>query len=84
MSLTIVPLSDRPSLQDIPALLRNLAKEIESGDIEAKTLFVVIPQDDGGYPRLRGWGDVDGERQPIVQISLLKHWLLSRVTARNP
>lgn len=83
MTLTVVPLSDKPSLQDIPALLRNLASEIESGEAEAKTLFIVIPQEAGGYPRLRGWGDIDGERQPIVQISLLQHWLLSRVTART-
>ena len=82
MALTVVPLSDRPSLQDIPALLRNLAHEIESGEVEARTIFVVIPQDGGDYPKLRGWGDVEGDRGPIVQLALASHWLLSRQTAR--
>lgn len=81
MSLTVVPLRDTPPLQDIPALLRNLAAEIESGETVAETMFIVIPRD-GDYPHLRGWGDVDGDRQPIVQLALIQHWLLGRQTSR--
>lgn len=81
MSLTVVPLRDGPSLQDIPGLLRNLAAEIENGETVARTLFIVIPRD-GDYPALRGWGDVDGSRGPIEQLALAQHWLLGRLTAR--
>jgi hypothetical protein len=81
MALTIVPLRDGPSLQDLPALLRSLATEIESGQTVARTIFVVIPRDDN-YPQLRGWGDVDGDRRPIEQLALAQHWLLSRLTRR--
>ncbi len=81
MSLSVVPLRESPSLQDLPALLRNLAAEIENGETVARTLFVVIPRDDD-YPSLRGWGDVDGERRPIEQLSLALHWLVSRLTSR--
>jgi hypothetical protein len=82
-NLTVVPLREMPSLQDIPALLRRLADQIANGEVEAKTLYVVIPQPGKDYPKLRGWGDVDGDRQPIVQVALLQHWLLSRETARS-
>ena len=83
MTLTVVPLREQPSLQDIPALLRRLADQIETGEVEARTLYVVIPQPGNDYPKLRGWGDIEGDRQPIVQIALLQHWLLSRETART-
>jgi hypothetical protein len=82
MALTVVPLRDSPSLQDIPALLRSLAAEIENGETVAATMYVVIPQEGDDYPKLRGWGDVDGDRGPIVQLALVQHWLLSRRTAR--
>jgi hypothetical protein len=81
MAITVVPLRDAPSLQDIPALLRRLALEIESGETEARTMYVVIPRD-GDYPSLRGWGDVDGSRGPIEQLALVQHWLLGRLTSR--
>lgn len=81
MSFTVVPLRETPSLQDIPALLRRLAAEIETGETVATTMFIVIPRD-GDYPSLRGWGDVDGDRGPIVQLALASHWLLGRQTAR--
>lgn len=81
MSLTVVQLRETPSLQDIPALLRRLADEIESGETAASTMFIVIPRD-GDYPQLRGWGDVDGENGPIVQLALAQHWLLGRKTGR--
>lgn len=81
MSVTVVPLRDTPSLQDIPALLRNLAAEIESGETVATTMFIIIPRD-GDYPQLRGWGDVEGERRPVEQLALVQHWLLGRQTSR--
>lgn len=81
MTVSVVPLRDTPSLQDIPGLLRNLATEIENGETVATTMFIVIPRD-GDYPGLRGWGDVDGERGPIVQLALASHWLLGRQTSR--
>jgi hypothetical protein len=81
MALTVVPLREGSSLQDIPALLRRLAADVESGEVVARTVFVVIPQD-GDYPQLRGFGDVDGARGPIEQLALAQYWLLGRMTSR--
>ena len=82
MTVNVIPLRESPSLQDIPALLRNLAAEIENGETAAKTMFIIIPREDDDYPVLRGWGDVDGNNNPVVQLALAQYWLLSRRTAR--
>ena len=70
----------KPPLTDIPGRLRFLADEIERGDYgEATTLFVVIPVDNG-YPITFGYGNVDGENHPIIQLELAKASILSNLT----
>lgn len=83
MTINVIPLREnRPSLQDIPGCLRRLADEIESKPNDVHTLFVVIPVS-GEFPDLRGFGDVDGDRGPIVQLALAQHALLASCSRRS-
>ena len=82
MTVTVVALHDgRPPLTDIPGRLRFLAQEIENGEVEAETAYVILPVKDD-YPRLRGFGNVDGDAAPIPQVALLQHWLLANMVKR--
>lgn len=71
--LRVVPIRDgRPSLNDIPARLRLLADQIETGELgEVGTLLALIvrPAD---WPTTFGFGDVDGSNDPIIQFELAK------------
>lgn len=84
MSDNIVLLRDGgPSLQDIPAMLRLMADQIEAGEHGSVTsMLVLIPEPDD-YPRLFGWGDVEGGNQPVIQLELAKLWMLTNMTARG-
>jgi len=80
--LNVVPIAEGPSLQDIAGQLRALADRIEGGEYgEVDTMFAVMPVL-GGYPKLWGWGDIDGQFDPIIQLELMKQWLLNNITAR--
>jgi len=72
----------RPSLADIPGRLRLMADRIERGETEATTAYLIVPRD-GDYPQLFGWGDIEGERSPIVQTALLQHWLCGNLIKRS-
>lgn len=83
MSAEIVPLRDAPALTDIVGMLRRLADQIEAGEWgEVETLFAVMPRS-GDYPTLFGWGSIDGQSDPIIQLELTKQWLLNNMTARS-
>ena len=80
--LKVVPLRTKPPLGDIPGLLRSLADDIDAGAYpDCETMFVVMPMADA-YPRLWGWGDVDGKRDPAIQLALAHHMLLGNLVAR--
>lgn len=69
-------------LQDIPTLLRNLAHNIEIGEYnKVDTVYVVIPRTDD-FPRLFGYGDVDGDSGPLTQLLLMQHWLCQNLASR--
>ena len=70
-----------PSLNDLPALLRNKADEIERGELDATTMYLVAPVD-GDFPRLWAWGNVDGDNHPMVQLQYLLHRLGSMIMGR--
>jgi len=73
---------DRAPLTDIPKKLRELADAIEAGDHgDVETLFAVMPRPES-YPLLFGWGHVEGQSDPIIQLELVKHWLLTHLVAR--
>ena len=82
--LKVVPLrEDCVSLTDIPAMLRKLADEIESGDVADVTgAFCLIPRS-RDYLLLYGWGDVEGRNEPIIQLDLAKTFLLTHLVARS-
>ncbi len=71
------------NLNDIPGMLRKLADRIETGDLQdATTAFVIIPVEDD-WPRLVGYGDIDGRNDPLIQCDLLRHWLITNLTTRG-
>ena len=70
-------------LGDIPARMRKLADEIESGvygDIESVSLL--LPRS-GDFPLIFGFGKADGEYSPMVQFQLALHWFISNIVARS-
>lgn len=82
--LNVVQLHDGPSLQDIPAQLRALADRIEAGQYgQVETLITMMPKD-GDFPTMWGWGDIAGQRDPIIQLNLALHWHCASLTARSP
>lgn len=84
MSLTVVPFREGPKLNDIVGQLRAFADRIESGEYgEVEAVFAILPRD-GDYPTLFGWGDITGANDPVIQMEMLKIWLLTRMVARNP
>lgn len=70
------------NLNDIPERLRDMATRIESGELNADTLFVVIPQD-GDYPSLYGWGDIERHNDPIIQLNLCLHNVCGSINRRS-
>lgn len=74
MPAELVQLHEGPSLVDIPGQLRAFADRIEAGNYgDVGTVFTLMPRD-GDFPKMWGWGDVSGQREPIVQLNLALHW----------
>lgn len=70
------------NLNDIPAMLRRLADQLEKGEWgEVETVFLLMPQS-GDFPKLFGWGNVTGTQDPIVQFEMAKHWLITNLVSR--
>ena len=76
--LVTLPTKD---LSNIPERLRDLAARLEAGEETADTLFVVLPRADD-WPRLFGWGDVDGRNDPLIQLTMCTHWLTTNLVGR--
>lgn len=73
MTAEVVTLG-RPSLQDIPGMLRQLADRIEAGEFgEVDGLIAVMPRD-LDYPQTFGWGNIEGAFDPIIQLELAREW----------
>ena len=70
MTLTVVPLSTAPSLNDIPGQLRQLANQLEAEPVDA--LLVVIPGPDNDWPRLLNYGRYMGNRETVGLFELAK------------
>lgn len=81
MIAEVIPISI-PNLTDIPAMLRCVADQIEVGDWgKVETAFLVIPRE-GDFPRLFGWGAIEGSNDPLIQLELTRHWLLTNLVSR--
>lgn len=71
------------SLNDIPGMLRNMAKDIENGEYNnVESLLIVMPRIDD-FPLVFGFGNVDRENQPIVQLELAKAFFINNLVNRN-
>lgn len=80
--LNVVQLDKKP-VSDIPGMLRNLADKIEADEYgKVETLFAVMPVD-GDYPKVFGWGAIDGKNDPTIQFELAKMWLLTNMVERR-
>lgn len=82
--LKVVPIWDNPvSLTDIPGMLRRLADQIESGEVECQgSAFCLLPKE-SDWPAVYGWGDVLGKNEPIVQFELARTWLVNNLVTRK-
>lgn len=70
------------SLNDIPNMLRKLADRFETGDLkEDDCCFAIVPQG-GNFPIIIGFGDVDGQNDPIIQMERAKFWLIQNECGR--
>lgn len=83
MTINVVPIRDTPSQADIPGMLRQLAASIEAGGFgKVEAAFVLLPVE-GDYPTFFGWGHVENENAPVVQLELAKMWLLTNHAKRG-
>jgi len=74
----VVQLHDT-SLQDIPAMMRKVADQIEAGEHgEVEAAFLVIPES-GRYPHVFAWGNIEGRNDPVIIFELAKAWLLTNL-----
>ena len=82
--LKVVELHDgRPALNDIPGRLRLLADQIEAGEHgEVEGALVLLPQADD-YPAAFGFGDVEGQNDPIILCELAKAWFVNNLVRRG-
>lgn len=69
-------------LNDIPAMLRFWADRIESGETDATSAFLVVPQDDD-YPIVAGFGEHLGDLGNIAVMELAKQFFIDYLTARS-
>ena len=76
-----IPLRSTPPLNDIPGRLLQLAIDIESGEVEAESVLVVIPSS-GDFPAIFGFGEHLGEYGNIAVLELAKTWFVNNQTAR--
>lgn len=76
--LKVVPLRDgKPSLNDIPAMLRQMADQIEGGEWgDVPSLLVLMPRQED-YPEAFSFGDVHGKNDPIIVCELAKMLFLT-------
>ena len=77
MLQSVTAISSSPSLQDLPAQLRQLADRIERGEVLADRIAVVADHPDGELI-LYGYGAAYG-REMLALLTLAQHWLLNRI-----
>lgn len=80
--MKVVELRSGPLLNDSPGMLRKLADDIEAGAHgEVQAALVLIPRDND-FPLAFGFGNLDGERHPIVTLQLATHWFCNNLVER--
>lgn len=72
----------KANLSEVATELRNLADSIDAGTHgEITTAFVILPNNED-WPAIFGYGTVEGDRHPVVQLELAKAWLVNNITRR--
>ena len=77
----VVQLRSAPTLNDIPGQLRQLADEIERGEVKATSALCILPQDDN-WPTIFGWGEHMGDYANIGVLELAKAFFVNNTTTR--
>lgn len=82
--LKVVPIREcNANLRDIPGMLRQMADNIERGEYDQVDALIVVMPRHADYPLMFGWGDVEGDNAPLMQLELAKMFLLTRTTERK-
>lgn len=82
MAMEVVQLRTAPLISDIPGQLRQLADDIEKGDVKAESVLCIVPQD-GDWPIMFGWGDHLSDHGNIAICELAKTWFINNVSVRS-
>lgn len=83
-SLKVVPLRPgRALLSDIPGMMRQIADQIEKGEIKDVTEVMFIIPRPGKFPDLFGWGEPMDDYMGIAVLELAKIWLIQNRTERK-
>ncbi len=82
MTLELVsPLRQGPTVSDIPGQLRQMADQIESGEVAATSALFIIPAD-GDWPAVYGWGEHLGDHGNIAVCEMTKIWFVNNLVTR--
>lgn len=78
----IVQLRSSPNMADIPGRLRKMADDIESGEVKASSVLLIIPRD-SHWPDVWGWGEDLGDMGRIGLLELTKAFFTNNKTVRE-
>lgn len=79
--MKVVPLRSGPLITDVPAMLRQMADDIESGTVECNAALFIIPRE-GDWPDVYGWGQHLGDHGNIAVCEMTKTWFVNNLVAR--
>lgn len=68
-------------INDIPAMLRQMADEIEAGAVEATSALFIVPRE-ADFPAIYGWGEHLGDHGNIAVCEMAKIWFINNLAAR--
>lgn len=72
----------RALITDIPGMLRQMADQIEAGDVSAASALFIIPRDHD-WPAIYGWGAHLGDHGNIAICEMAKAWFMQNHTVRS-
>lgn len=67
---------------DIPAMLRQMADDIEAGKVKAESALFIVPVQNH-WPKIFGWGEHLGDHGNIAVCELAKAWFVNNLTKRH-
>lgn len=73
---------DVATLDDIPAMMRQLADRIENGEVAADSVLCLVPVP-GDWPLVFGWGEHLSSEANIGVLEIAKHWFVANTVVRK-